>query len=201
MAGTARDWRIGLVEAHPRLFHTPAARPEAAWGYAICEKGWRDLPKRACARIGAAIAEESAFRSCRSRKAGHAPLLLERRHVRRRKGQRRGSSPSRGRAVGLRLRNAERKASFITVGDGWRPRAANYTRRAIRCRPNRLREPSLGPHIRPPARAIFDRPVPPLHSEKPTRLSTWIRRRWESRSSSMARNRCRACRKKRHVRL
>jgi len=57
MAGTLRDWRIALVEAHPNLFHPPEAHPEAADGYPTCHDGWRDLLERACVRIEAALAD------------------------------------------------------------------------------------------------------------------------------------------------
>ena len=62
MAGTVTDWRIELVEMHPRLFHGPTGKPEAARGYPTCEEGWRDLLERACERIEAALVEGGAFR-------------------------------------------------------------------------------------------------------------------------------------------
>jgi hypothetical protein len=62
MAGVVRDWRIELVEAHPRLFLGPTGRPESARGSPSCEEGWRDLLERACARIDAALVEGGAFR-------------------------------------------------------------------------------------------------------------------------------------------
>jgi hypothetical protein len=62
MTGTAPDWRIELLQAHPRLFHGSIDRPYAAEGYPNCEEGWRDLLERACARIEAALGEGSTFR-------------------------------------------------------------------------------------------------------------------------------------------
>jgi len=63
MTGTAPDWRIELLQAHPRLFHGSIDRPYAAEGYPNCEEGWRDLLERACARIEAALVEGGAFRA------------------------------------------------------------------------------------------------------------------------------------------
>jgi hypothetical protein len=57
MAGTVRDWRIAMLEAHPNLFHPPEAHPETADGYPSCGEGWRDLLERACVRIEAALAD------------------------------------------------------------------------------------------------------------------------------------------------
>ena len=62
MPRTIRDWRMELVEGHPRLFRAPAGKPEAARGYPTCEEGWRDLLERACVRIEAALVEGGAFR-------------------------------------------------------------------------------------------------------------------------------------------
>jgi hypothetical protein len=62
MTSTTPDWRIELLEAHPRLFHGPLDRPYAAEGYPNCEEGWRELLERACARIEAALVEGSTFR-------------------------------------------------------------------------------------------------------------------------------------------
>jgi hypothetical protein len=55
------DWRIDLIEAHPRIFHPPAGHPEVAQGYPECGEGWRDLLDRACARIEAALADDDVF--------------------------------------------------------------------------------------------------------------------------------------------
>jgi hypothetical protein len=62
MTSKVHDWRIELLNAHPRLFHGPINVPYAAEGYPNCEEGWRDLLERACARIEAALAEGGAFR-------------------------------------------------------------------------------------------------------------------------------------------
>jgi hypothetical protein len=51
---SVRDWRIELIEAHPRLFRAPKG-PERPDGYAWCEAGWRDLLERMCARIESAL--------------------------------------------------------------------------------------------------------------------------------------------------
>jgi hypothetical protein len=57
MAHTVKDWRIALIEAHPKLFHPSKAHPERVNGYPACRDGWRDLLERACARIEAALAD------------------------------------------------------------------------------------------------------------------------------------------------
>lgn len=57
-----QDWRINLIEAHPRLFHAPTDRPEAARGYPTCEAGWQGLLKTACTKIEAALVEGGSFR-------------------------------------------------------------------------------------------------------------------------------------------
>ena len=62
MTRTVQDWRIDLIEAHPRLFQGPPGRPGAAQGYPNCEEGWRDLLERCCAGIEAALAEGGALR-------------------------------------------------------------------------------------------------------------------------------------------
>ena len=59
---TGRDWRIELIEAHPRVFLSPTGRPEDPRGAPSCEEGWRDLLERACVRIEAALVEGGAFR-------------------------------------------------------------------------------------------------------------------------------------------
>ncbi|QOG19144.1 hypothetical protein [Bradyrhizobium sp. SEMIA] len=53
----ARDMRIDLLGAHPRLFDPPEGDPERASGYPWCEQGWRDLLARMCGRIEAALRE------------------------------------------------------------------------------------------------------------------------------------------------
>jgi hypothetical protein len=50
------------MRAHPRLFETMTGEPERAFGYPLCEAGWRDLLERCCARIETALAEGAAFR-------------------------------------------------------------------------------------------------------------------------------------------
>jgi hypothetical protein len=57
MAGRreSQTWQDGLVARHPRLFHLPAAGPEAAQGYPNCEQGWQELLELACIRIEAAL--------------------------------------------------------------------------------------------------------------------------------------------------
>jgi len=57
MEHPVKDWRIALIEAHPRLFHPTQAHPERVKGYPACGDGWRDLLGRACARIEAALAD------------------------------------------------------------------------------------------------------------------------------------------------
>jgi hypothetical protein len=57
MAPTMKDWRIELIEAHPKLFHLPVGAPEETQGYPICGNGWRDLLERLCIRIEAALAD------------------------------------------------------------------------------------------------------------------------------------------------
>jgi hypothetical protein len=61
MTDAVKDWRVELMEAHPRLFGVPAAGPEAAQGYPECGEGWRDLLDRACVRIEAALAGGGTF--------------------------------------------------------------------------------------------------------------------------------------------
>jgi hypothetical protein len=46
-----RDWRITLVEAHPRLFRSRAGKLTSSGGYPRCG-GWRNLLERAFQRIG-----------------------------------------------------------------------------------------------------------------------------------------------------
>ena len=58
---TGRGWQADLIERHTRLFHAPAAGPEAAQGYPECGEGWRDLLDRACVRIEAALAGGGTF--------------------------------------------------------------------------------------------------------------------------------------------
>jgi hypothetical protein len=62
MVDRVQDWRVNLMQAHPRLFGIPSGRPDAARGYPNCEEGWRDLLERCCARIEAALAEGGALR-------------------------------------------------------------------------------------------------------------------------------------------
>ncbi|MEA2896129.1 MAG: hypothetical protein QOJ84_1744 [Bradyrhizobium sp.] len=57
MAHTVKDWRIALIETHPKLFHPTQAHPERVNGYPACLDGWRDLLERASARIEAALAD------------------------------------------------------------------------------------------------------------------------------------------------
>jgi hypothetical protein len=54
MARSERDWRIGLIEAYPDLFHPFPDDPEVAQASPECGAGWQDLQERACARIRAA---------------------------------------------------------------------------------------------------------------------------------------------------
>ncbi|WFT94401.1 hypothetical protein QA633_40135 [Bradyrhizobium barranii] len=56
-----QDWRVELIESHPRLFRAPegAERPEA---YAWCEAGWRDLLEHMCVRIESALREGETIR-------------------------------------------------------------------------------------------------------------------------------------------
>jgi len=61
MPSTVRDWRIELIEKHPKLFHPPVRKPEATQGYPICGDGWRDLLERLCTKIEAAIAESGGW--------------------------------------------------------------------------------------------------------------------------------------------
>ena len=58
MVDSVQDWRVKLMQAHPRLF----GRPDAAQGYPTCEEGWRDLLERCCTRIEASVVEDDAFR-------------------------------------------------------------------------------------------------------------------------------------------
>jgi hypothetical protein len=62
MVDSVQDWRVKLMQAHPRLFRIPSGRPDAAQGYPNCEEGWRDLLERCCARIETALAEGGALR-------------------------------------------------------------------------------------------------------------------------------------------
>jgi hypothetical protein len=57
-----RDWRIALVEAHPRLFDRPAGNLDRATGYPTCEEGWRDLLDRMCDRMERALREGETIR-------------------------------------------------------------------------------------------------------------------------------------------
>ncbi len=52
-----RDWRIALIEAHPRLFAPPAGNLDRASGYPSCDEGWRDLLERMCDRMETALRE------------------------------------------------------------------------------------------------------------------------------------------------
>ena len=61
MTGSMNDWRIELNEAHPRLFHLPAAGPECSFGHPLCEAGWRDILQRLCARIENALQVSETF--------------------------------------------------------------------------------------------------------------------------------------------
>ncbi|RXH38744.1 hypothetical protein XH99_00370 [Bradyrhizobium nanningense] len=53
MSSVLQDWRLGLIAAHPDLFHPPAGIPEGAEGYPECGPGWRDLIDRCCVRNNA----------------------------------------------------------------------------------------------------------------------------------------------------
>jgi hypothetical protein len=57
-----RDWRIELIEAHPRLFVPLAGNLDRATGYPTCEEGWRDLLERMCDRMETALREEETIR-------------------------------------------------------------------------------------------------------------------------------------------
>jgi hypothetical protein len=57
-----RDWRIALVEAHPRLFDSPAGNLNRTTGYPTCEEGWRELLERMCERMETALLEGETIR-------------------------------------------------------------------------------------------------------------------------------------------
>jgi hypothetical protein len=57
-----RDWRIALVEAHPRLFDRPAGKTDRTLGYPTCEEGWRELLDRMCERMETALREGETIR-------------------------------------------------------------------------------------------------------------------------------------------
>lgn len=50
----AKDWRSGLINNHPRLFH--------AGGWPACEAGWRPILEKVCTRIEAILNESESFR-------------------------------------------------------------------------------------------------------------------------------------------
>jgi hypothetical protein len=60
MARTA-DWRIDLMRAHPRLFETMTGKPERAFGYPLCDAGWRDILERLCSRVETALQKTETF--------------------------------------------------------------------------------------------------------------------------------------------
>jgi hypothetical protein len=60
MSGVVRDWRVGLMEAHPRLFPIPRGT-SGAEAFPECGEGWRDLLERACVRIESALTDGDLF--------------------------------------------------------------------------------------------------------------------------------------------
>ena len=46
-----RDWRISLIEAHPRLFDRPGNIDQTS-GYPSCDEGWRELLRHYIASPG-----------------------------------------------------------------------------------------------------------------------------------------------------
>lgn len=58
----AGDWRLDLIEAHPRLFDAPSGHSERPSGYAWCEQGWLDLLQRMCLRMEAALRDGETIR-------------------------------------------------------------------------------------------------------------------------------------------
>lgn len=61
MTHTMQNWRIDLINAHPRLFH-PSAGAHTAQGYPDCADGWTDLLERACNRIEIALKDGGPFK-------------------------------------------------------------------------------------------------------------------------------------------
>lgn len=55
-----KDWRITLIESHPRLFHAMAGKGILSQA-PNCGDGWRGLLECACKRIEAALAESDTF--------------------------------------------------------------------------------------------------------------------------------------------
>lgn len=56
-----RNWRIALVETHPRLFHARVGKPIASHRYPNCGDGWRGLLECACKRIQDALGGGDTF--------------------------------------------------------------------------------------------------------------------------------------------
>lgn len=61
MARIVNDWRIDLMQAHPRLFEVTSDEPERSFGYPLCEAGWRDILERLCTRIENTLRNGEAF--------------------------------------------------------------------------------------------------------------------------------------------
>src|SRR4051794_21146879 len=55
MSSVVCGWKAELIETFPKLFRTADHRPGAARGMPDCSEGWRDLLRRLCIRIGAAL--------------------------------------------------------------------------------------------------------------------------------------------------
>ncbi|WP_439361118.1 hypothetical protein [Bradyrhizobium sp. DASA03007] len=59
------DWRIDLMQAHPKLFAIIQSKPQASFGYPSCEAGWHDVLDQLCRRIEAALAHNETFKFAR----------------------------------------------------------------------------------------------------------------------------------------
>jgi hypothetical protein len=61
MKHSVHDWRIGLMQAHARLFDPIPGEEERWFGYPNCKDGWQDIVERLCTRIENALRAGETF--------------------------------------------------------------------------------------------------------------------------------------------
>ncbi len=116
MTQIAQDWRIEIVQAHPRLFDFMQDEPKDTFGYPLCSEGWRDVLERLCGRIEEALRENETFEFVRiKQKFGSCVLAGKAMSWRKPGPPSKRPSHSLRHAAAARASSAARKALSITL--------------------------------------------------------------------------------------